>query len=223
MSPVFRALPVTVLVLWSACKIERTPPEFLERREPAAVERQEAAEELQARIALVGQALRDGRPTELAGVLAPTDSVFLIAPHRAGQLTSAADLRTTLTELLPPDSLRAGMENVRLVLAPEGDAAWFAADVPRSEVGSSARAGAPWRMTGVLFRDAGEWRLTQLHLSAPEATATSPAPEPEGEAPAPEAAGAAGPTPGAGSSARAPTPVERRVAPPVRAERSPRR
>lgn len=183
-----RAALCLVIVL-SACKVERTPPRFLTQRTPASAERDEAIGELRARLAVVGQALARGEPEVLAEALAPADEVFIVLPDEAGRIVPADGVSAAVAGLAAADSgdARLSLEEVRVALAPRGDAAWFSGRVRRTSSSDGAELGPPWSMTGVLLRSEGVWRLTQLHTSAVAATLPEVSPEPSPEvAEAPE-------------------------------------
>ncbi len=160
------AVAVCASLLASACKIERTPPEYIDHRAPIAATRGAAAEELQDRLSAIGQALNRGDSDEALRALAPTPDAYMIAPGREAVLTGE-EIAGTLAELASlPSPLE--LRNVVITVGPRANVAWFRAEMhyPGADSGSS------FRFSGLYLRgDEGEWRLVQGHLS----TATAPA------------------------------------------------
>lgn len=160
---VLAGLAVTLLL--AACKIERTPPELLNRRDPAAREREHAAGELRSRLAVLGQAFEAGELEQGVEALAPAEQVQVIGPGEPPQTVSGSMLPETLRNLVPSGTTPAQMEEVSVTLGPGAEVAWFAAVVRRSSVTDSVPPPAPWRVTGVLVLEEGAWRLVQAHIS----------------------------------------------------------
>jgi ketosteroid isomerase-like protein len=178
------ALCATLLA--SACKVERTPPEYIDHRQPIADIRGEAAEELQDRLLAMGQALNRGDSSEALQALSPTADAYVIAADGDAVLTGDEQIAGALVEFASLQGT-VSLSDVLVKVGPRANVAWFRAQL----VHSGATGGKPVRITGVYLRgDEGEWRLVQAHLStsasaapdslAPDSLPPSPA---AGEAP----------------------------------------
>ena len=156
---------VCASLLASACKVQRTPPEYIDHTDPIAVVRDAAAEELQDRVLAMGQALNRGDVAEALRTLAPSADGYLVAPGGEAIATGDEQIAGVLGELATlrgPVRLR----DVQVAVGPRANVAWFRAEAVSPEEANLA----PFRITGIFLRgDEGEWRLVQGHISAPTA------------------------------------------------------
>lgn len=164
--PPSRALAAALLAL-SACRVDRTPDEYLNPRNPAQVEQREAANEIAARVGAFREALARGNQGDAASALGPTVDTHVMGisfndgrPGLGPQGVAAA-----LRELELPRGAVARTPDLRVEADAREGLAWFATHVellPVVDVG-----GAPQRLrvSGVFSRREGDWRLAQLHLS----------------------------------------------------------
>lgn len=158
------------LLLLAACKVAPTPQEYLDPRDPAAVERSESEQDIVARVSAFRQALADGNHAEAVAALGPTADTYVMGvdfndgrPRYGpqGMADALADLR------LPPGVVRTPDLRVQASTR-EGGLAWFATHMGwLAAVGGTGET--QWlRASGVFTRREGDWRLLQLHLSRAE-------------------------------------------------------
>lgn len=178
-------LAAAVLSL-AACEINRTPEEMLQQRDPAEVDRQEAADEVRVRVGAFRQAMQRGDRAAAAAALQPSGLAHVIGLDAHGGLPryGPPGLLAAIEELPLPEGAVARTPDLRVETSGREGVGWFATHV----VLLPLRGGEPaaFRMTGVMARDRGEWRLTQVHFSRAGDDA-------EGEATTPGAAAAAAP------------------------------
>lgn len=160
LKPITRALSfglLTLLVL-TACRIERTPDEYIDLQTSDETERLDAQEELRARILAFGQGLARGNELAALRVLAPAGDVQVIAPAEPGvEVGARAALDGVAAAVAARRPLRA--QNVDVNVNERANLAWFSATLPlRDEA-------APLRISGVFLRQEGTWRLVQMHVS----------------------------------------------------------
>lgn len=181
------ALCATLLA--SACKVERTPPEYIDHRQPIAAVRDEAVEELQDRLLAMGQALNRGDSFEALQALSPMPDAYVLTAAGDAVFTGEEQIAGALTQFasLPGE---VSMSDLRVNVGPRANVAWFRAQIAHS----GATGEGPFRITGVYLRgDEGEWRLVQAHLSIATSAATdSLAPDSLPPSPAADAAPPAG-------------------------------
>lgn len=190
------------LLALAACEIRPTPQEYLDPRDPAAVERREAEQELAARVGAFREALARGNRPDAVAALAPAAEAHVLGVDfndgrpRFGPIGVAEALQ----DLRLPAGAVARTPDLRVESGTrEGALGWFATHLEVLPVVGAGVGGAPqWlRVSGVFIRREGEWRLLQLHLSEGEL----PAPARPDSAAADSAAGA-GPAATAPDSAR---------------------
>lgn len=169
-------------LLASACKVERTPQEFIDHRRPISELRVAAAEELQDRLLATGQALSRGDAAEAMRALSPAADAVLLPVGEAATRVGEAQIAGALGEIATGgDAVR--LRDVEVSVGPGADIAWFRAWLDHPD----AAAGAPVRITGVYLRgDEGEWQLVQAHLSTitPPADSLQPSPAVDASPPA---------------------------------------
>lgn len=178
------AAALCATLLGSACKVQRTPMEYIDHQDPIAVLREAAADELQDRLLALGQALNRGDPAEAFQALAPAADAYLIAADREAVLAGEAPIAGALGELATPEG-SVHLRAVEVTVGPGANVAWFRARLENAGAADSSA----YRLTGVYVRgDEGEWRLVQAHLSA--ATPPTTLPEPDSLPPNPASDGA---------------------------------
>lgn len=176
-------------LLATACKVERTPPEYIDHRQPITVVREAAAEELHDRLLAMGQALNRGDVAEALQALSPAGDAYVLTPQGEAPLTGeeeiAGGLDRFMTERAP-----VRVHDVLVTVGPRANVAWFRARLDPAE----AAGGDSFRITGVYVRgDEGEWRMVQAHLSPATAAPDS---LPQDSLPPNPAAGASPPADG---------------------------
>lgn len=169
-----RTASVAALLALAACSVERTPQEYLDPRDPAAVERQESEEELAARVGAFREALARGNRQDAVQALTPSADAHVIGvqfndgrPRFGPQ--GVADALATLQ--LPTGAV-ARTPDLRVQAATrEGGLGWFATHLELLPVVGTGGQQQWLRVSGVFMRREGQWRLLELHLSKAEAAA----------------------------------------------------
>jgi hypothetical protein len=162
------ALAAALLAL-SACRVERTPDEYLNPRNPAQVESREAENEVAARVGAFSEALARGGQADAVAVLAPTPEAHVIGiglndgRPRFGPL----GLATAIADLGLPQGAVARTPDLRVESDGRG-LAWFATHVEVLPVVGAGGQAQRLRVSGVFNQREGDWRLVQLHLSRAE-------------------------------------------------------
>ena len=169
------------LLALAACSVERTPQEYLDPRDPAAVERQESEEELAARVGAFREALARGNRALAVQALTPAADAHVMGVQfndgrpRFGPQGIADALQT----LRLPTGAVARTPDLRVQAATrEGGLGWFATHLELLPVVGAGGEPQWLRVSGVFMRREGEWRLLQIHLSkaqAPEPAASDSA------------------------------------------------
>ena len=159
------------LLALAACQVAPTPQEYLDPRDPAAVERRESEEELAARVGAFREALVRGNRLAAVQALGPGADTHVMGvdfndgrPRFGAQGIADAlgGLRLPAGAVARTPDLRVGAETR------EGGLGWFATHLEVLPV-LGAGAEPQWlRVSGVFVRREGEWRLLQLHLSQAE-------------------------------------------------------
>ncbi|HYW14323.1 MAG TPA: nuclear transport factor 2 family protein [Longimicrobium sp.] len=166
------------LLALAACSVERTPQEYLDPRDPAAVERRESEEELAARVGAFREALARGNRADALAALSPTaDAHVMGVQFNDGRPRFGPQgIADALASLRLPTGAVARTPDLRVQAATrEGGLGWFATHLELLPV-VGAGGEAQWlRASGVFLRREGEWRLLELHLSKAEAPAPVPA------------------------------------------------
>jgi hypothetical protein len=167
-------LLLILVVLVSACKVERTPPELHGAR---SAETTAPEDELRARVNLFLGALDRGDAGDAVRSLSPLARVRVVdrtvdAPRTAGPEYVEATVARIAAR---PLSTRAGSLDVDI--SPGGTSGWFAVRlVGESEEGE--RNGREIDLSGVFWIEGGEWQLTLLHV-AEGASSPPPAEAPQ--------------------------------------------
>jgi hypothetical protein len=156
------------LLALAACKVERTPQEYLDPRDPAAVERREAEQELALRVGAFREALARGDRNAAVGALVPAPETHVMGVDfndgrpRFGPVGVAEALR----DLRLPTGAVARTPDLRVESGTrEGAVGWFATHLEILPVVGAGGQPEWLRVSGVFSRREGEWRLVELHLS----------------------------------------------------------
>lgn len=170
------ALAAAALLALGACRVDRTPDEFLDPRNPAQVERREAEGEIAARVGAFREALARGSHADAVAALMPMAEAHVIGIGfneglpRYGPL----GLATAIEDLRLPRGAVARTPDLRVEADPRGGQAWFATHVEVLPVVGIGGEPQRLRVSGVFTRREGDWRLAQVHLSRGEAPPPTP-------------------------------------------------
>ncbi|HEU0013166.1 MAG TPA: nuclear transport factor 2 family protein [Longimicrobium sp.] len=168
-----RPLPMLAALLsLAACDVDRTPPQYLNPRDPAVVERRDAEDELGLRVAAFREALARGDRDDAVAALVPAVNAHVIGMD--GNDGRARFGAAGIAQALEPLRAGAGAAVARTPdLRVEADAragnGWFATHLELLPVTAAGGEPRRARVSGVFARQEGEWRLVQLHLSRAEA------------------------------------------------------
>lgn len=164
--PPSRALAVALLAL-AACRVDRTPDEYLNPRDPAEVERREAENEIAARVGAFREALARGSHADAVGALEPAvdTHVMGIGPNDGRPRFGPLGLAAALEELELPRGAVARTPDLRVEADAREGLAWFATHVEVLPVVGAGGAPQRLRVSGVFTRREGDWRLVEVHLS----------------------------------------------------------
>lgn len=177
------ALAAALLAL-SACRVERTPDEYLNPRDAAQVESREAENEVGARVGAFAEALARGGRSDAVGVLMPTAEAHVIGiglndgRPRFGPLGLAA----AIADLQLPTDAVARTPDLRVESDGRG-LAWFATHVEVLPVVGAGGQPQRLRISGVFNQHEGDWRLVQMHLSRAETPPQPAAPRADSATP----------------------------------------
>lgn len=171
-TPVHRAPAVAAALLaLAACKVAPTPQQYLDPRDPAAVERSESEQEIMARVGAFREALARGQHADAVGALAPTADAHIMGVDLNGGRPryGPMGLSSALQDLRLPTGAVARMPDLQVSAETrEGGLGWFATHVEVLPVVGAGGQAQLLRVSGVLARREGEWRLLEMHLSRPE-------------------------------------------------------
>ena len=180
------AAAATLLAL-AACSVERTPQEYLDPRDPAAVERLESEEDLAAQVGAFREALARGNRPEAVRALAPASDAHVMGVGFNGGRPSFGPQGITdaLAAVQIPAGAVARTPDLRVqATTREGGLGWFATHLELLPVVSGGGEPQWLRVSGVFVRREGEWRLVEFHLSRADMPPPA-APEPADSATAP--------------------------------------
>lgn len=169
-----RPVGLGLLLVLSACRVERTPERYFDHQTTIEAEREAAAGELRDRLLAMGEALDRGNATEALIALSPATDAFILGPREGMVVSGSERISLVLDSLLANHSVSAEVRDVQVGIAARANVGWFRAELVLPGVLPDDR---PLRMTGVYVRDAGLWKLVQAHLSTalsePEADSSS--------------------------------------------------
>jgi uncharacterized membrane protein/ketosteroid isomerase-like protein len=138
-------------------------------------------EEVSAALDRLNQLL-SARNTSIVDEFASTPDVILLGSE-AGEVAIGRDQLAAFFDRLFALPVQLSWEWKERRISSEGDVAWVFADGSVVLTSPSGEMRAPYRMTGVLQRTAGQWRWRQFHGSEPagqQATAAASPPPPAG-------------------------------------------
>lgn len=165
-------MAAAALLALAACNIAPTPQEFLDPRDPAAVERLESEEDLAARVGAFREALARGDRQNAVQALAPVPDAHVMGVHfnDGRPRFGVGGIAEALAALELPAGAVARTPDLRVQAASrEGGLAWFATHLELLPV-VGAGGEAQWlRVSGVFQRREANWRLLQFHISRAEA------------------------------------------------------
>jgi len=145
-------------LLASACKIERTPQEYIDARSPVQQLRSASATELEERVNAMGEALALGEIDAALDTLGIAPDGYLVHGLEPEPVVGSVEVRRVLSEQLQRSGpLRLGGSNV--TVGPRGGTAWFSLDLQSTAHDSGVQ------ITGVLLRRDAGWHIVQGHLS----------------------------------------------------------
>ena len=165
------------LLALAACQVKETPADFHSHRDPAVVDRQEAADEIRTRVRVFAEALGRGETEEAVQALAPGAMAAVVGVHDNGGVVrfgapgvgaAVRELAVTVPTVVRTPDLR--------VSASQG-MGWFSTHLQLLST-SAATEPVLLRMSGVFVRERGEWRLAEAHLSRPGVATPLPTPAP---------------------------------------------
>jgi hypothetical protein len=185
-----RPVGLGLLLVLSACRVERTPEQYFDHQTTIEAEREAAAGELRDRLLAMGEAIDRGNATEALIALSPAADAFILGPREGMVVSGSERISALLDSLLASRTVAAEVRDVQVGIAARANVGWFRADLALPGIIPGDR---PLRMTGVYVRDAGLWKLVQAHLSTtisePETDSSS---NPKAEAGDSEGGGASG-------------------------------
>ena len=173
------ALAAALLAL-SACRVDRTPDEYLNPRNPAQVERREAENEVAARVGAFSEALARGGLPDAVAMLGPAPDAYVMGTgfNEGRPLFGPLGVAASLGELELPSGAVARTPDLRVEANAREGLAWFATHLEVLPVVGAADAQPQrLRVSGVFTRREAEWRLVQIHLSKAEVPAPTPPPD----------------------------------------------
>jgi hypothetical protein len=147
-----RLLALLLVPLLGACKIERTPREFIDRPGPGGERARVLEHQLEERFAEMASERRRGDLEAAAAALHPSPTLHVVGGHPAA---GEAALRGAIARL-PPDVGSPNLSGWGALPELNPTHLWF--------VGDFAEGGA---VSGYYEREGLEWRLTLLHLTPP--------------------------------------------------------
>jgi len=159
------------LLALAACKVAPTPQEYLDPRDPAAVELREAEEELALRVGAFREALARGNRADAVAALVPAPEAHVMGVdfNEGRPRFGPEGIAEALRDLRLPTGAVARTPDLRVETgAREGALGWFATHLEVLPVVGAGGEPQWLRVSGVFVRREGEWRLLQLHLSRAE-------------------------------------------------------
>jgi hypothetical protein len=149
-------------------KVERTPSQFYNQRDPARVDQRDDSRELRARVRNFADELARGHRDRALTALNPSEGVLVIG---AGEGSGVARIGVRgLADALDSAGISAPAvartPDLRVEVGLRERTGWFSAPIQFMTLtpGSAAQ----WlRVSGVFAQQKGEWQLVEIHLSRP--------------------------------------------------------
>ena len=170
MRPSAAAAAVLLLAL-QACdwvKVERTPSQFYNQRDPARVDQRDDSRELRARVRNFADEMARGNRDRALTALNPGEGVLVIGPAEGIGVAQigVAGLAAALDSAGITTPAVARTPDLRVEVALRERTGWFSAPIQFMTLRSAAPA--QWlRVSGVFAQQRGEWKLVKIHLSRP--------------------------------------------------------
>ena len=159
----FRGIVFGMALLLSACEIEPTPVDYIDRATSAEAGRAQAEGEVRDRVLAMGQALARRNSADAFIALAPAREVLVVGLEgNAGEAVGPERIRALLDSLAAQPAAVAARDVVVRV-SPRANVAWFQAALE----GDGEAPSGLLRLSGVYELNEGAWQLVQAHLSAP--------------------------------------------------------
>jgi hypothetical protein len=169
-------------LLLSACEIEPTPVDYIDRATSAEAGRAQAEGEVRDRVLAMGQALARRNAADAFVALAPAREVLVVGLEgSAGEVVGPEGIRALLDSLAAQPAAVAARDVVVRV-APRANVAWFHAALD----GDGEAPTGLLRISGVYELNEGAWQLVQAHLSAPVMRPSPTSPEEDADSAAAE-------------------------------------
>jgi hypothetical protein len=169
-------LCTAVLAAASACSVEPTPREYIDRQIPAEQVRENAEDELRTRINVLVTALDRGDVAAAEAALTPAADVVVVGPGEGERLVGPAQVSAVLELLANTDPGRLELADLQVDVNRRANAGWFTARLELTRPGSEEPIA--FRATGVYLQREAAWQLQQAHFSVPSDALTAPAPPP---------------------------------------------
>jgi hypothetical protein len=159
------AVVLGVLGVTSACTIQPTPREYIDRTPPAQEVRRQIEAALRDQILLLIRALQAGDAETARAMLSPAENVIVIGPGAAERFAGSAQIESLLdlAVLALPGTLE--LRDLEVQLSPRVSVGWFCARLELRRADTSEPV--PLRVSGVYVERGATWELHQAHLSVP--------------------------------------------------------
>lgn len=164
-------IAAAALLALAACKVAPTPQEYLDPRDPAAVERRESEQDLVARVSAFREALARGDRANAVAALGPAADTYVMGVdfNEGRPRYGPQGIAEALADLRLPSGAVARTPDLRVEASTrEGGLGWFATHLEVLPVVGAGGEPQWLRASGVFVRREGDWRLLQLHLSKAE-------------------------------------------------------
>ena len=174
-----KALRATVLgtvLLLSACEIEPTPVDYIDRATSAEAGRLQAEAEVRDRVLARGPALGRRDPADAYLALAPSRDLFVVGPGGDGGEGTGPERIRAILESLAAEPTPVLTREVAVSVAPRANVAWF-----HALLDGEGEEAPGLRVTGVSELNEGAWQLVQAHLSSPITPPPPSSPPEQGE------------------------------------------
>ena len=162
---------LAALLALSACdwvKVERTPPQFYNQRDPARVDQRDDARELRARVRNFADELARGNRDRALTALNPSEGVLVIGSKVGSGVAQIGvrGLAAALDSTSIPTPAVARTPDLRVEVGLRESTGWFSAPIQFMTLAPGSRP--QWlRVSGVFAQQKGEWKLVEIHLSRP--------------------------------------------------------
>jgi len=164
---------LAALLALAACdwvKVERTPSQFYNQRDPARVDQRDDSRELRARVRNFADELAGGHRDRAVAALNPSEGVLVIGTEE-GSGVARIGVRG-LAEALDSAGIStpavARTPDLRVEVGLRESTGWFSAPIQFMTL--AAGSVPQWlRVSGVFAQQKGEWKLVEIHLSRPRA------------------------------------------------------